>query len=134
MKQLRLIAPLLATASLVWCVFVGWSMWTTPIPFSEIYSSGVAGLPPMTGRTEGYRSFSQMSALGAIPLVVPVVLTGLAVWMAFWGRTMLLLVVTLLVLAYSVVTGFSIGSAYLPAGGVLVVATLVGFVCGRLPG
>ena len=134
MKQLQLASPLLAIASLAWCVFVGWCIWTTPVRYSGIQSSGVLGRPPPPVRTEVYRSFSEVSALGALPLAVPVVLTSLATWAAWQGRTIALRVVTLLVLAYSFVTGFSVGSAYLPAGGALVVATLVEFVCGRSTG
>lgn len=58
-------------------------------------------------------------------LILPVALAGVAVWGAGWRRRWLLATATVALAAFSVLGGFSVGLAYLPAVAALVVATLV---------
>jgi hypothetical protein len=119
-KYLRLVPSLLATATLVWCLFVGWWIWTTPVRYVGLVSDPVD--PAKTIQAEKYERFQDVSVFGAVPLVVPVILAGLATVAAWARRAVVLFVLALMLLVYGFVTGFSIGSAYMPAGAVLLVA------------
>lgn len=57
-------------------------------------------------------------------LILPVALAGAAVWGAGGRRRWLLAAATVALAAFSVLGGFSVGLAYLPAVAALVVATL----------
>ena len=71
------------------------------------------------------RSFSEISRLGIVPLVIPVLVAGWALWAASRRRTVALAIATFVFLVFCVITGFSIGGAYMPAGLGLMGATLV---------
>lgn len=120
--SLRAIPPVLAAATLAWCLFVGWRLWTTPVRYVGVVFD--AGAQRAVG-AEKYERFADISALGPVPLVVPVVLTALGTIAALRSRTRVLFVLAFGLLAYSYVTGFSIGSAYMPAGGALLLAALI---------
>lgn len=64
------------------------------------------------------QTFADVSALGATPLVVPVVLAALGLWCARTVRPRALVAIGLTLAALSLVTGFSIGAAYLPSAAV----------------
>lgn len=72
-------------------------------------------------------SFSEISALGPLPLLVPIGLTGVAALAAWTKRPIIVFVLGVVLMGYSFITGFSIGNAYMPAGIALVVAAGVGF-------
>jgi hypothetical protein len=80
------------------------------------------------------RQFSEVSGLGELPLVIPVLIAGLGAWGAWHGRRLVLAGSALLLVAFTVVAGFSIGGAYLPASGLqLLAAALAAFLgSGRL--
>lgn len=102
----------LATLSAVWCVVVGCWIWFTPIPVSR----GV--LAPTI-----YTSFSNMSLFGPLPLLVPAAIALLGAWAVWNDRRVLSGVVAALLLVFSIIGGFSIGGAYLPAAGGMGLAT-----------
>ncbi|MFZ5850447.1 MAG: hypothetical protein ACOYY2_03510 [Actinomycetota bacterium] len=58
-------------------------------------------------------------------LILPVALAGVAVLAAGWRRRWLLAAATVGLAAFSVLGGFSVGLAYLPAAAALLLATLV---------
>lgn len=58
-------------------------------------------------------------------VIVPVALCGLATWSAWRRRRLGVLTSALLVAGFTFITGFSIGNAYIPAAGLLLLATLV---------
>lgn len=107
------LAPTLATLGLVWCVAVGWWIWGSPVPFSGT-SDGVASVR--------YRAFSEISHFGPAPLIVPAVLAALAVWAAWRGQRLVGGAAAVLLAAFALVAGFSIGGAYIPAAGLLLAA------------
>lgn len=123
LRYIRLISPLLATGTLVWCLFVGWWIWTTPVRYVGVVSDPEN--PDRSVQAEKYERFEDVSALGAIPLVIPVILAGLATLTAFGRAPMILLTLGIALLAYGFVTGFSIGRAYMPAGRVLILAACI---------
>ena len=122
-------------AGLVWCLVVGVLIWTTPIrgggvQFSAEIRADSTGVTTGTVVIEPVeaRSFSDVSTLGIVPLSIPVVLAGWALWAA-WSRSILgLAAATLVFLVFGFITGFSIGGAYTPAGRCLVVATILAVV------
>ncbi len=123
-------------AGLVWCLVVGVQIWTAPpargsgVQFSAEIRSDSTGVTTGTMVIEPVeeRSFSDISTLGIVPLVIPVLLAGWALWAAWSRRILGLAVATLVFLVYCFITGFSIGGAYTPVGLGLVVATLMAVV------
>jgi hypothetical protein len=107
----------------MWCIVSGYRIWVTPIRYIGVRVS--PGQPNV--HMEEYRSFSDVSDLGALPLVIPVVLAVLATWAAWTGRKVILALATVLFVGYAFVTGFSIGSAYHSSAGILVLATVIDF-------
>jgi hypothetical protein len=68
------------------------------------------------------RQFSEVSGNGALPLVIPLLIAGLGTWGAWLGRRLVLAASALLLVAFTVIAGFSIGGAYLAASGLQVLA------------
>jgi hypothetical protein len=99
------VVPLLSTISLTWCVLVGAWFWFTPI--------------------DRFRSFSDVSLFGPAPLILPVLIAGLATWAAWRTHRGVLGFAALLLAVFTSISGFSIGSGYLPASGLLVLAALL---------
>lgn len=119
MKSRKLLV-VLATASLLWCIAAGLLLWFLPTGSSSSASSDGA-------LQDRGQSFSSVSHLGTLPLIVPVVVAAIAAWSAFRNHRRVLLGATILLTLYSLVTGFSIGLFYMPAAGALVVATVLAF-------
>ena len=111
-------ATLLAGSGAAWCVIVGWKIWFTPVRYLQ-YASW------QTEPQFVYRSFSDVSMLGAVPLVVPTVFAALATWVAWRQRIVALCAVTLIFALFCFVAGFSIGGAYVPVAGALLIATAI---------
>lgn len=91
----RTIGPVIAALAVAWCVSIGIWLWVRP------WAPGV--------------SFADISALGAVPLVVPVAIAALGAWGAWRQRWWPLVLSTTLMLLFVVFAGFSIGRAYIPA-------------------
>jgi hypothetical protein len=113
MNWRRRLAPLVSTVALAWCVFVGFSIWFTPVK-----DSGISGGVPSVHD----RSFADVSRFGSAPLVVPVLIAAFAGWSALRGHRMLLGFAAFLLAVFTFISGFSIGGAYLPADGLLLLA------------
>lgn len=112
MKIAAILAPLLSTLSLAWCVVVGFWVWFTPF---------------------GSRSFSDVSLFGPAPLILPVVIAAVATWAAWQSRRGVLGFAALLLAVFTFISGFSIGSGYLPASGLLLLAAVLAmFVSGPM--
>lgn len=80
-----------------------------------------SGSPPTIQTV--YLPFSDASTFGATPLLLPVAVGLLGAWAAWKDHRLVLGVVAALLLVFSVVAGFSIGMAYMPAAGGMVWAT-----------
>jgi hypothetical protein len=91
---------ILSGAALLWCVVVGLLLWFLP-----------AG---------GGQSFSSISALGPVPLIIPVVLATAALCSTLIHRRAPIIGATAALGGYALLTGLSIGLAYLPAVGALI--------------
>ena len=121
----RQVAPVISTLCLTWCIVIGFVIWFTPMRYAGI-SNGV----PVTID----RQFSEVSANGALPLIIPVLIAGLGTWGAWLSRRVVLASSALLLVIFTVISGFSIGAGYLPASGLqLLAAALAAFLgSGRL--
>ena len=124
----RWIARVLAIAAAAWCVGIGIWLWVAPVPYNGSMStaftdsSGVAQHAPY--EIKGTQSFAERSALGPVPLLIPVLLAPLGAW-AIWRRRLLpAAVATGILLVFTVLAGFSIGAGYVPAAGALVWAII----------
>lgn len=129
MKRRAWVAPILASVSMAWCVVVGFMIWFTPVRYSAI----VGATEQPDRQVVEYRAFSEISHAGLLPLVVPVVLATLATWAAWRGSRVGLSGLALLFGVFTFISGFSIGGAYLPAAGVLIVAALLSAFLGSGP-
>ena len=99
------LVPLLSTLSLTWCVVMGVWIWFTPIGQS--------------------RSFSDISLFGPAPLILPPLIAAIAAWAAWRSHRGLLGFAALLLAVFTFISGFSIGSGYLPASALLVLAAIL---------
>ena len=115
------VAPVISTLCFAWCVVIGFVIWFTPMRYSGIRN----GVPAVIDR-----SFSEVSGNGALPLVIPVVVAALGTWGAWRGRRIFLGGSALLLAAFTVIAGFSIGGAYVPATGLQVLAAALGAFLG----
>jgi hypothetical protein len=95
---------ILSGAGLLWCVAVGLLLWFLPV---------------------GGQSFSSISALGPVPLIIPVVLATAALGSVLTHHRAPLIGATAVLGGYALLTGLSIGLLYLPAAGASVVACVV---------
>ena len=112
------LASYLSLAGLLWCVAVGLLLWFLPLGSSSSNSSAgetVAG---------GGESFASLSGYGPLPLIVPAVLCGVAVWSALRHHRLVLILSTVLLGLFALLSGFSIGLFYVPAVLALIVACL----------
>ena len=107
------VPPMLSALGLAWCAVAGVSIWFTPKRYSGMSNGVPAVWEP---------SFSEVSGLGAVPLLIPVLFAALAAWAAWRGRPVTLGVAALLLAVFTFITGFSIGGAYIPAAWLLIVA------------
>ena len=105
MKVVAILVPSLSTISLAWCVVIGFWIWFTPIGQS--------------------RSFSDVSLFGPAPLIMPVLIAAVATWAAWRSRRGVVGFAALLLAVFTFISGFSIGSGYLPASGLLLLAAVL---------
>ena len=119
-KSARLVSTLSAGLALLWCLLVGAWIWMTPIRYAGSRSSGTETIP-----FEEFLTFAQASRLGVLPLVVPVLLAALATWAAWKERGLPLALSTVALVAFTIVSGFSIGVAYLVATAAVLCAWLI---------
>lgn len=94
------------------CVWTSYQIWITPIIYEGIEISSSTNSAIIENKFAKLRSFSEVSLLGVVPLVIPVLITFLAMWAAFKFKTIVLIVSTLLLVLFWYITGFSIGVAY----------------------
>jgi hypothetical protein len=121
---LRRFPFVLALVAALWCVWIGVLLWTTPVILEGITAQTTeeGGKPPTTFRE--VRSFSDMSALGPLPLAIPVILAAGAALLSRLRAPGLLATGVGLFLGYVLITGFSIGGAYHGPAALLGVALL----------
>jgi uncharacterized membrane protein YhfC len=121
----------LSTACLLWCIAAGLLLWFIPLGSSESQSVSAKVINGQTIVSSGPvvagpgQSFASVSALGPLPLIIPVVLAGIAAWSALRRHKWVLIGATILLALFAFLTGFSIGLFYLPAAAVQVVACIM---------
>ena len=121
----------LSTACLLWCIAAGLLLWFIPLGSSESQSASARVVDGQTIVSSGPvvagpgQSFASESALGPLPLIIPVVLAAIATWSALRRHKRVLIGATILLALFAFLTGFSIGLFYLPAAALLVVASVV---------
>lgn len=124
------IPRILATVGLLWSVWAGVRIWTTPVVTHRV-AMVAEGSNEERVSSQPFREaqrFAEVSPLGALPLLIPVALAALAVFGAWIRESFSLTLGAVLLLGYSFVTGFSIGGAYVPAALCLVAASSVDLV------
>jgi hypothetical protein len=124
----RNLSSALAAAALIWSIAAGWRIWTTPVRYQTVnWSMDAQG---GTVRQDGFavRSFRDVSLLGAVPLIVPVALAGVALVAAMCRFNIAVATSALLFVLFVFVAGLSIGGAYVIPGAMLMVAFVVSLV------
>ena len=116
MTRRRNVAPVLSTLCFTWCIVIGFVIWFTPMHYSGVSN----GVPVVVDR-----QFSEISPNGALPLVIPALIAGLGTWGAWLGWRLVLATSAVLLLGFTVMGGFSIGAAYLPATGLQLLGTVL---------
>jgi hypothetical protein len=119
MNRARKLMVALSCAGLLWSVAVGLLLWFLPLGSSASESSSGA-----TAVGDG-QSFASISALGPLPLIIPVALVAIGAWSALWHHKIVLIGATVLIALFAFLTGFSIGLFYLPAVALLVAVCFV---------
>ena len=117
MKWRKPIVQAMSVVSLAWCLVAGAYIWLTPVHRDLYNSNGFAGRIEM--------SFSQVSAAGPLPLLVPVGVALIAVWAARSERLGVLVGAALGLAALSFLGAFSIGGAYLLPAGLLGLGSVI---------
>jgi hypothetical protein len=125
-KILNLSGKFLVTIAAAWAV--GASLY---ILFSPVTISGVTGtVRPGSSEvvdvfTRQQSWFEAQGLRGVLVLVLFSALYLLAIWIVWRGKYRALLILSVFAIALSIVTGFSIGAAYLPAALGLFVGALM---------
>jgi hypothetical protein len=130
MSRARKLIVASSCAGLLWCIAVGLLLWFLPLGSSESQSASSMVVGGQTFASSGPvvvgdgQSFASISALGPVPLIIPVVLAGIGTWSALRRRKLVLIGATILIALFAFLTGFSIGLFYVPAVALLVVACI----------
>jgi hypothetical protein len=115
----RRVARGLALAAVVWCVAIGAWLWITPIRYngaaSTAYADSGGVVQQATYQVTGSRSFADVSLLGPLPLIIPLVLAAIGAWAVWRGRVIPAAIATGILLLFAILGGFSIGAGYVPA-------------------
>jgi hypothetical protein len=109
----------LAIAAVAWCAAVGVWLWATPIrdngAASTAYADSGGVVQQATYQVTGSRSFADVSLLGPLPLIIPLVLAAIGAWAVWRGRVIPAAIATGILLLFAILGGFSIGAGYVPA-------------------
>ena len=122
------VARALAIAAVAWCGAIGVWLWVTPVRSSGVASAAYADsngvVQQASDEVTDSRSFAEVSALGPVPLLMPLLLAALGAWAVWRGRMLPAAVATGALLVFTVLAGFSIGAAYVPPAAALVFAII----------
>ncbi len=134
LRSFAFLVVVLAALAFIDCVWNGYKIWTTPIRYEVI--EGRNNAPDHVGTTNRhyqYMSFRAVSSYGFAPLLIPILISAIALWSAWLMRRLMLLVVTCLFILFVFITGYSIGAAYMLSGLALILAAFVAFAVTTLP-
>ena len=106
-----------ALAGLLWCVAAGALLYFLPLGMSVSTTSSGA-------EVESKVSLSTSDPSSLWSLLVPVLLSAVAMWAAARHHRWLLIAATVLVAAFALLGGLSVGLAYVPAALFLIVSVL----------
>jgi hypothetical protein len=140
MNRARKLIVALSCTGLLWCVAVGLLLWFLPFGSSESGSASGMVVGGQTFTSSGPvvvgdgQSFAALSALGPVPLIIPVVLMAIGTWSALRRHKLVLIGTTILSALFAFLTGFSIGLFYLPAVALLVVECVIALSPSVTPG
>ena len=128
-KHLAIASRTCVLSAFRWCSWARYQLWTTPITYSGIEVSSYSNGKSATNTITKTRKFSEVSHSGIAPLIVPVLISLMALWAILRGKTVGLFVATVLLSIFWLLAGFSIGMAYTPA----VVLLVTGVVLKLIP-
>lgn len=115
----------LALIAVLWCVWIGLTIWQTPRVMEGVRIETAADGSQITVPLREVRTFADVSMLGFIPLAIPFLLACGVAMTARLEAPDFMAVFALLFLGFVFVTGFSIGGGYSGPASVLAAATLL---------
>ncbi len=122
---LKTASKILVISAFCWCIWVGYQIWTTPVTYKGIEVVSSVNSHIRIKEVIETREFSNISDLGATPLIIPVLITLIAIWSIFRFNIKILVIATVLLSVFWVLSGFSIGIAYTPAMVILVFVSVI---------
>jgi hypothetical protein len=123
---------LIVTIAAIWAVGVSLYIFSSPVAVHGVTERMLRDSSTVVKTSAQVQSWYEMQGLwGSLWLVLFSGLYLLAVRFAWSGKHVALAILSVTAVALSIVTGFSIGSAYLPAAFSLFIATLM-FLSSRL--
>jgi hypothetical protein len=120
-------ARLLSAAAAIWCLGTFLVVWFSPVVWTgyEGTASGAVSDRDALYRVESFRQYA--GPVGVFILTLLCLLAVAAFVGVLQGRYIICIVCSTTLLALSVVTAFSVGSPFIPAAVVLLLASLVGW-------
>ena len=109
---LRRLSKVLMVSAVLWSVWVGYQIWTTPLTSHGMEITETADHEFVKKEFTRTKMFSEISDLGILPLLIPVMFILIAAWSVFKGNITGLVIATALFSLFWIISGFSIGVAY----------------------
>ena len=127
MKILRTIYKVLAVAVVIWALALNvFYLFFAKVSFESTSATGIPGQPPVTTTTTGQLSWLSQVQPSAIAFMVAFFLLLAAAGFAMWrGALGFALLLSLLSLVFTFITGFSIGGLYFPGAVAAFLGTLL---------
>ena len=107
--NLKRVLKILVISASIWSFLIGCWLWITPL-------------------TNSGSHFSDKSNFSVVPLLIPIIISLIAMWSIFKPKLLVLTSATLLFLIFWILSTFSIGLFYTPALILLVLALIIAIV------
>jgi hypothetical protein len=119
------LSKLIVLTAFILCIWTGYEIWVSPIEYRGVETVDSINGAVIEKNVVRFKKFSEVSGFGVVPLLVPVAIVFLAIWAAFTLRSIVLVSSLFLILIFWIITGFSIGMAYLPIVILLIITSIV---------
>ncbi len=122
----------LAALAFIDCGWKGYRIWATPIRYEVVEGRNPGPNEAGTANSHyEYRSFREVSSYGIAPLLLPMLLSAIALLSGWIIRPIILFIVAGIFLLFIFVTGFSIGGTYMLSGLGLILAAIAALAARR---
>ena len=119
------LSKIIVLTAFILCIWTGYEIWVSPIEYRGVETVDSINGTVIEKNVIRFKKFSEVSGFGVVPLLVPVAIVFLAIWAAFTLRSIALVFSVFLIVIFWIITGFSIGMAYLPIVILLIITWIV---------